>query len=57
MIDLVSKTGERREAEGKKNFIADENSMRRGEKLISSEFSLVLGIPESEVKAYIDSVT
>ena len=57
MIALVYKTGERREAEGKKNFIADENSMRRGEKLISSEFSLVLGIPESEVKAYIDSVT
>ena len=56
MIDAVYKTGVRREAEGKKNYIADENSMHRAEKLIATEFALVLGIPENEVKAFIESV-
>ncbi len=56
MIDTVRKTGVRRESEGKRNYIADENSMRRAEKLISSEFSLVLGIPESEVEEFIKGV-
>ena len=53
MIRLVYETGLRREAEGKKNFIADENVMRRAQKNISTEFSLVLGIPESEIFEYI----
>lgn len=53
MIRLVYETGIRREAEGKKNFIADENVMRRAQKNISTEFSLVLGIPESEIFEYI----
>ena len=56
MIDSVYKTGIRREEEGKKNYIADENSMRRAEKLINSEFALVLGIPESDVPEFIKSV-
>ena len=56
MIDTVYKTGLRREAEGKKNFIADENSMHRAKKLIAIEFALVLGIPESDVPAFIESV-
>lgn len=56
MIDTVRKTGVRREAEGKKNYIADESSMHRAEKLIATEFALVLGIPESEVKAFIEGV-
>ena len=56
MIDLVYKTGIRREEEGKKNYIADENSMRKAEKIIATEFSLVLGIPESDVHAYIESI-
>ena len=53
MIRLVYETGLRREAEGKKNFIADENVMRRAQKNISTEFSLVLGIPDSEVLEFI----
>ena len=53
MIDTVIDTGKRREKEGKKNYIADENSMRKAEKMISTEFALVLGIPESEVPAFI----
>ena len=53
MIDTVIDTGKRREKEGKKNYIADENSMRRAQKIIATEFSLVLGIPESDVSSYI----
>ena len=56
MIDSVYKTGIRREEEGKKNYIADENTMKRAEKLINSEFSLVLGIPESDVPEFIKNV-
>ena len=56
MIDSVYKTGLRREEEGKKNYIADENSMRRAEKLINTEFALVLGIPESDVPEFIKNV-
>ncbi len=53
MIRMVYETGIRREAEGKKNFIADENIMRKAQKNITTEFSLVLGIPESEVFEFI----
>ena len=56
MIDSVYRTGIRREEEGKKNYIADENSMRRAEKIINSEFALVLGIAESDVPEFIKSV-
>ena len=56
MIDLVYKTGRRREEEGKKNYIADENTMRKAEKVIATEFSLVLGIPESEISDFIAKV-
>ena len=56
MIKLVRETGIRREEEGKKNFIADENIMKKAEKNISTEFSLVLGIPESDVPEFIKNV-
>ena len=55
MIGAIYKNGEAREAEGKKNFLADENAMKRAERLLYSEFSAVLGIPESEVVEYIKS--
>ena len=57
MIETVYRTGLRREAEGKKNYIADENSMHRAIKLITTEFSLVLGIPENEVEGYIKGLS
>lgn len=53
MIDSVYRTGIRREEEGKRNYIADENSMKRAEKIINTEFSLVLGIPECDVPEFI----
>ena len=49
MIRSIYKTGLRRSEEGKKNYLSDENTMHRAEKLIASEFSIVLGIPEEEV--------
>ncbi len=54
MIKLVSKTGRRREEEGKKNYLADENAMQKAQKLLYSEFSTVLGIPESEIAEFIE---
>ena len=53
MIRAINENGQRREAEGKKNFIADENVMRKAQKNITTEFSLVTGIPESEIFEYI----
>lgn len=56
MIRSVYETGIRREAEGKKNFVADENVMRKAQKNINTEFALVLGIPEDEVAEYIKNI-
>ncbi len=53
MINSIYRTGKRREEEGKKNYIADENTMKRAEKIVYSEFSLVLGMPECEVQEFI----
>ena len=53
MIRLVHETGIRREEEGKKNYIADENIMKKAVKTINAEFSIVLGIPEDEVAEFI----
>ncbi len=53
MIRTIYNAGLRREDEGKKNFLSDENAMHKAEKLIYSEFSLILGIPEAEVPEFI----
>ena len=53
MIRSVYETGIRREEEGKKNYIADENIMKKAQKMINAEFSLVLGISEEEVAEFI----
>jgi len=55
MIEAICLSGRRRVEEGKKNFLSDENLMRKAEKIIHSEFSIVLGIPESEVPAFIEN--
>ena len=55
MIKLVTKTGKRREAEGKKNYLADENVMHKAQKLLYSELSIVLSIDESEIPDFIES--
>lgn len=56
MIETVYRTGLRREEEGKKNYIADENIMKKAQKIISEEFSIVLGIPENEVSELIKNI-
>lgn len=55
MINSIYNTGKRREEEGKKNYVADENCMKRAEQLIYSEFAIVLGISESEVPSFIEN--
>ena len=56
MIRSIVDAGRRRADEGKKNFLSDENAMKKAEKLLYSEISIVLGIDESAVPAYIESV-
>lgn len=53
MIRTIYNAGIRREDEGKKNFLSDENAMHKAEKLLYSEFSLVLGIPEEDVPEFV----
>ena len=56
MIETVYRTGIRREEEGKKNYIADENIMKKAQKIINEEFSIVLGIPEDDVVEFIKNI-
>ena len=43
-------------SQGRKFHLCDENFLRDAEKLLSSEFSLVLGIDPGEVGSYIESI-
>lgn len=54
MIRTVHNTGLRRAAIGKKNFLTDENVMRKAEAIIALEISIVLGITVSEAHAILD---
>ena len=56
MIAAIDRCAKRREAEGKKNFIADENARAKAQRLLYSEFSVVLSVPEDQISAYIDSI-
>ena len=53
VIKAVYENGVKRHEEGKKNYLADESIMRKAEKVIYSELSIVLGIPENEVANFI----
>ena len=54
IIYLIRENGKRRLAEGKKNFISDENVLKRAEKILATEISIVLGVSEDEAMAMID---
>ncbi len=54
MIRAIEENGKRREEEGKKNFISDENVRAKTIKLLHSEFSVVLNIPEEEIAAFVE---
>ncbi len=53
MIAAIDENGRRREAEGKKNFLSDENARAKAQRLLYSEFSIVLGISEEQVAALV----
>ncbi|MBQ7363403.1 MAG: hypothetical protein IJW48_03015 [Clostridia bacterium] len=53
MIKSIYTEGKRRGRDGKKNYLSDENAMKRAEKLVYSEFAAVLGIKEEDVPGYI----
>ncbi len=55
MIRALYKHKEDQLAAGRKFHLCDENFLRDAQKLLSSEFSFVLGIPLSDVGAYIDA--
>ena len=54
LIKTVTENGKRRESEGKKNHLTDENFMRKAEKLLFAEFATVLEIPEADVPGFIE---
>lgn len=54
MIRTIHNAGLRRAAIGKKNFLTDDNAMKKAERLIISEFSLSLGVGEDEVRRIIE---
>ena len=54
IIYLIRESGRRRELEGKKNFISDENILKRAETILASEISLVLGVGAEEAMEIID---
>ena len=55
MIRALHQHKEDQLAAGRKFHLCDENFLRDAEKLLSSEFSMVLGIAPNEVGAYIES--
>ena len=55
MIRSLHKHKENQLAAGRKFHLCDENFLRDAQKLLDSEFSQVLGIPKTEVAAYIQS--
>ena len=55
MIRSLHKHKESQLAAGRKFHLCDENFLRDAQKLLASEFSMVLGIPQSDVAGYIES--
>lgn len=53
LIKTVYENGERRNADGKKNYLTDEAFMKKAEKLIFAELSEVFAIPVSEIPEFI----
>ena len=54
MVRALHKHRESQLAAGRKFHLCDENFLRDAQKLLASEFSMVLGIHPSEVKDYIE---
>ena len=56
MIRTVDESAVRREAEGKRNFLTDENLKARAIKLLHSEIAVVMNIPDSEVCGFLEQI-
>ena len=54
MIRVLRQHRENQLASGRKFHLCDENFLRDAQKVLSSEFSLVLGIPLEEIGAYLN---
>ena len=54
MIRMLHEHKESQLAAGRRFHLCDENFLRDAQKLLTSEFSLVLGIPQKEVADYIE---
>ena len=54
MIRAIDDSALRREAEGKKIFLSDENARAKAFKLLHSEISVVFDMPEEEVKVFVN---
>ena len=55
LMKTVYENGKRRREEGKKNYLADESFLKRAERIITSELSVVLGITEEEALSLLQS--
>lgn len=55
MVNAIDESGRRRETEGKKNFLADENIRHKALHLLHSELAVVAGIPEEQVLELIEN--
>ena len=55
MIQTLHRHKESQLAAGRKFHLCDENFLRDAQKRLASEFSVVLGIPQSDVAGYIES--
>lgn len=53
MILAINENARRREAEGKKSFLSDENSKLKAERLLHSEIAVVFDMPEEKVGEFI----
>lgn len=54
MIRALHQHKENQLSAGRKFHLCDENFLRDAKKVLSSEFSMVLGIPQAEVGAYLE---
>ena len=56
MVSTLRRQKEIQHSQGRKFHVCDENFLRDAEKLLSSEFALVLGIAPNAVGKYIQDV-
>lgn len=56
MVASIHQQKQKQEEQGKKLHMCDANFLRDAEKLLNTEFSLVLNIPQEDVGAYIQNI-